>query len=445
MGENTVDEKKIQIVKHARNSFLYTNKTGCKNENTPWCKKSGKFDVTMGAPDGAEVCEIVGLMLLNEINTTFPEMNFGLYRDDGLASHGHIPGPKLDRIRKDLHSLFEKHGLKITIDTKLHSVHFLDVTLDLQKESYAPYKKPNDTTLYIHKDSNHPPAIIKQVPKIINDRLNNISSNEEVFKEASNTYQKALDQSGYKHTLKYEKKTNNNGTEQSPSRPKKKPKRDVVWFNPPFNKNVKTNVGKCFLKLIDKHFPQGHKLRKVINRNCVKISYSCMPNIRTIIQTHNARILQEVPEGAANEQNNKTCNCRNKNNCPLSGECKTGPIVYMAKIKNNNKEIMYIGSTQDFKERLANHKASFRHDHLKKETVLSQYVWREGLNPEPEISWTILKKGTIYRKGTRYCDICLSEKMFIAKYEKHPDCLNKRTDFTSKCLHKNRYKLSRLK
>ena len=71
---------------------------------------------------------------------------------------------------------------------------------------------------------------------------------------------------------------------------------------------------------------------------------------------------------------------------------------------------MYIGSTQDFKERLANHKASFRHEKLKKETVLSQYVWSEGLNPEPEISWTILKKGSIYKKGTRYCDICLSEK-----------------------------------
>ena len=44
----------------------------------------------MGAPDGAEVCEMVGLFLLKEIEENFPQLNTGLYRDDGLAHHNRI-------------------------------------------------------------------------------------------------------------------------------------------------------------------------------------------------------------------------------------------------------------------------------------------------------------------------------------------------------------------
>ena len=126
-----------------------------------WTKKNGTFDVTMGAPDGAEVCELVGLFLLNEIKTQFPQLKFGLYRDDGLATYNHIPGPNLDRIRKDLIKLFKRHALKITIEANMKTVNFLDVNLDLNKDQYGPYRKPNDVPLYVHKHSNHPPAVLK--------------------------------------------------------------------------------------------------------------------------------------------------------------------------------------------------------------------------------------------------------------------------------------------
>ena len=66
--------------------------------------------------------------------------------------------------------------------------------------------------------------------------------------------------------------------------------RKVTWFNPPYSKNVVTRVGQKFLKLIDKHFPVGCKLRKVFNRNTIKVSYSCMPSMGSIIRQHNARI-----------------------------------------------------------------------------------------------------------------------------------------------------------
>ena len=44
-----------------------------------------------------------------------------------------------------------------------------------------PYKKKNAKIMYINKCSSHPKNIIKQIPNIINQRLNKRSSNEENF------------------------------------------------------------------------------------------------------------------------------------------------------------------------------------------------------------------------------------------------------------------------
>ena len=347
----------IRIIKNSRNSFLYTRDT---DNHQPWRKKSGPFDVTMGAPDGAEVCELVGLVLLAEVSKRFPELNFGLYRDDGLASHSRIPGPKLDRIRKDLHNLFAEFGLKITIETNLKQVNFLDTTLNLDNDTYAPYRKPNDTPLYIDINSNHPPNIIREIPNTINSRLNSISSTKYDFDSAKPDYQKALRSSGYNQELSFcqNHKNNSHRNDNPNNKQQLKKKRKIIWYNPPFNKNVKTNIGKSFLKLIDEHFTEKHPLRQVINRNCVKISYSCTPNIEAIIQAHNTKILKKYNEATAENMKRKTCNCRKKNECPLEGKCNTGAILYKATIESKEGEFFYIGSTQNFKERHGNHKAS---------------------------------------------------------------------------------------
>ena len=51
--------------------------------------------------------------------------------------------------------------------------------------------------------SNHPPNIIKQLPKTIKQRLSNNSSNETTFNEAAPMYEKALSEEGYDVKLKY--------------------------------------------------------------------------------------------------------------------------------------------------------------------------------------------------------------------------------------------------
>ena len=58
-----------------------------------------------------------------------------------------------------------------------------------------------------------------------------------------------------------------------PAKKKKNRRRKVLWYNPPFSRNVSTKIGSKFFTLLDKHFPRSHPLTKVVNRNNVKLSY----------------------------------------------------------------------------------------------------------------------------------------------------------------------------
>ncbi|MCP4482402.1 MAG: hypothetical protein GY817_06445, partial [bacterium] len=250
-----ISKKDKEIIFHSRKSLLF-------NKKESWIKKGDKlFDVTMGAFDGAEVCELVGCFLLSLIPEKYKKENIGLYRDDGLSVFKNVSGPESERIKKDFQALFRKHKLELVIECNKKIVNYLDVTLDLNTGTYRPYHKPNNEVNYVHVKSNHPPNIIKQIPFSIQNRLSNLSANEEIFNQSTPFYAEALRRSGYDHHFEY--------TPDAP-RPRRNRSRKIIWFNPPFNNNVKTNVGRCFLNMIQKHFPQGHKLQKIFNKNTVK-------------------------------------------------------------------------------------------------------------------------------------------------------------------------------
>ena len=267
----------------------------------------------------------------------------------------------------------------------MKTVNYLDVTLNLENSTYRPYQKENNQIKYINTESNHPPSIIKQLPLSIESRLSLLSSSEEIFNDSVTPYQDALDKSGYKHKLKYQANINTANN-------KKQRKRNIIWFNPPYSKNVKTNIGKIFLNLIKKHFPSHHKFHKLFNKNTVKIIYSCTRNIKTIINSHNAKIL--FPKKSTEQ---RTCNCLNKENCPLEQKCLTTNIVYKAKVTSNNEnhqEKVYFGSCETtFKKRFSNHKKSFNLNGYKNETELSNEIWRiKNAGHHPKVKWEIVKK-----------------------------------------------------
>ena len=155
------------------------------SKGVPWVKKgSDEFDVTMGSFSGAEVCEMVGLYLLSQITQHVPSHWVGLYRDDGIIVTNARPR-QADILKKKICKLFRENGLSIEANANIKVMNFLDVTFDLQRGIFKPYRKPNDTTNYVHSKSNHPPSILKNIPKNVNKRLSSISANKEVFDEAA--------------------------------------------------------------------------------------------------------------------------------------------------------------------------------------------------------------------------------------------------------------------
>ena len=391
----------------------------------------------MGSWDGAETCELVGLYLLSQL-APICGRSVGLYRDDGLVVTKSTP--RLNEcLKKRICKAFKDNGLNITIEANLKSVNFLDVTLDLSDNSYRPYHKPNSSIAYVHRLSNHPPSILKNLPIAINTRLNKLASNEALFNEAAPIYQDALNRSGHNYKLNYISENQNQAVVKKRNR-----NRDVIWYNPPYSSNVKTNLGKEFLKLLDLCFHRNHPLRKIFNRHTVKLSYSCLPSFKRQVQAHNNKILS----GHSLNPQNRTCNCQVPASCPLNGQCLTKGIVYQATVtttSNNHKET-YVGiSETEFKARYRNHIHSFSNPARETCTRLSSYIHSlKNSNTDHSISWKIVKRCTSYSTTTKRCNLCLYEKFIILF---HPDMctLNSRLELNTLCPHRNRYLLKNYK
>ena len=181
-------------------------------------------------------------------------------------------------------------------------------------------------------------------------RLSQLSSNEETFIESAPFYEEKLHQSRYQQKLKYNPvniKTHSKCNHE----------RNIIWFNLPFNRNVSKKIGRCFLKLLDKHFPRDHRSHKIFNRNSVKVSYSCTKNMKTIINNHNKNIFGKKPS-----VDTSTCNCQNKEDYPLNGQYRIGEVVYESTLTNNQqnyKDEKYFGIAEEsFKGRLYNQNLS---------------------------------------------------------------------------------------
>ena len=63
--------------------------------------------------------------------------------------------------QKNFPKIFHKNGLNIVIQCNLKIVDDLDVTLNLFNNIYRPFSKSNSKINYIHKESKHPPSVIK--------------------------------------------------------------------------------------------------------------------------------------------------------------------------------------------------------------------------------------------------------------------------------------------
>ena len=425
----TVTEEEKEVVNATKKALLYV-------EGQPWTKKGEReFDVSMGSYDGAEVCETVGLYMLSLLEPT--GVNLGLYRDDLLGVTS-LKGRPLEMMRQKIMSIFQQNGLKVVGAVNLEATDFLDIFLDLRAGTHRCFAKEGDKPNYVHKQSNHPPSVLMNIGLGVNKRLSMLSSNEGLFDQAAPTYQDALMRSKHEHKLKFSEEE---PTLEEQGKRRRRRKRDVIWFNPPFSMNVKTNIGGKFLALIDKCFPKNGPLGKIFNRSTLKLSYSTCPNIKQILSSHNKKVLAE----SLPQEKKKTCSCskaiQKAGTCPLQGVCLDKNLVYQAtvvetKVDGEKEEETYVGCTgTDFKSRLGNHNKSFKHERYQRETVLSSHIWAlKGRGSTYTIAWRILDRGAPFNPVTKTCMLCTKERFFIIR-KPNLASLNSRQEVGSHCLH----------
>ena len=108
----------------------------------------------------------------------------------------------------------------------------------------------------------------------------------------------------------------------------------------------------------------------------MKVSYSCIENISSIISSHNKKLIKN------NDSNKKPCNCRNKSTCHLNGQCQSQDIIYKCTVSTSvNTDKVYLGTTEgDFnrRRRYHNHTKSFRNKRYTKDKSFQVYLENKG-------------------------------------------------------------------
>ena len=193
-------DKDIDITEDEENVLLKSKIQMARAFGRNWVKKTSSFDNSMGSPDGCEICEYVGLYLLCRLKevASLRDITIALYRDDLILAMD-VNGFDMNQVKSRITKIFAEEKLKMTDWQEGVSLDYLDVEFDIQNDSYKPFKKPNAKTLYINPHSDHPPAIINAIPKIVGDRITKLCSTEEVFVVEKKLYEDALKAQGYKN------------------------------------------------------------------------------------------------------------------------------------------------------------------------------------------------------------------------------------------------------
>ena len=160
-----------------------------------------------------------------------------------------------------------------------------------------------------------------------------------------------------------------------------------------------------------------------------------MATVKQVIDGHNKATLK-IPETAQPQKDEgKTRSWREKEDCPLNGECLVSEVVYQATVTTRDKKETYIGLTAtQFKARYRNHLMSFRHEKRRNETELSKQLWQlKEANKEFDVTWKILAKATPYTNLTKRCNLCTTEQ------HRTVATLNKRNELVSTCRHRRKF------
>ena len=116
---------------------------------------------------------------------------------------------------------------------KLIKADFLYVSFNLKIDKFVPYRKLNNTFLYIHSKSNQPSSITKQLSSMTNRGILSLACNEDEFNKAKPFSESPLKNSEFNYEI-----------EPPFENAKRNRNRKFVWFNTLYSLNVKTYIAK---------------------------------------------------------------------------------------------------------------------------------------------------------------------------------------------------------
>ena len=104
---------------------------------------------------------------------------------------------------------------------------------------------------------------------------------------------------------------------------------------------------------------------------------------------------------------------------------------------DTKKQETYIGLTEnEFKTRFNLHKSSFKLEHKRTTTTLSDHI------TDYIIKWEIIKNVKPYATGEKTCKLCLQENLSILISK---PSLNKRSEIFGHCVHRKQFLLNNIK
>ena len=125
-------------------------------------------------------------------------------------------------------------------------------------------------------------------------------------------------------------------------------------------------------------------------------NHSAAPALRLLRKVFNAKTVSNSKTFInifKPQQNSPVRNCRDKNPCPMNGNCNACNIIYQAEVTTSStKEAYKRLCDTDFKSRYRNHACSFRNERYKNATEFSKYIWSlKDRNIGYCIKWRIVK------------------------------------------------------
>jgi hypothetical protein len=178
-----------------------------------------------------------------------------------------------------------------------------------------------------------------------------------------------------------------------------------------------------------------------MNRNTVKMSYRCLPNMGRKLSSHNSKILKTHTNPTQRVQ--AVCNCQisRKQDCPVPGACNQDGAIYEATVvTSDGRKESYVGLAKNFKKRFTKHRATLKSRSADGQTTLSNYVWEQrDKQMDPKLSWKFLEKNVPdFNPVSGICKLCTREKFQIV-LNPGVASLNHRTEMFSCCRHKPLY------